>query len=124
MPHRINWTNCNFEAEFFGEVSAAEIDVVNMVFCGDDRFDMVRTSIWDMSRITKLTMELSEIEYAAAIDKGASKSKASLKGAIVVPGGHVRQLVESYLSISNELDNEWDTRLFDNIESARKWIES
>ena len=85
---------------------------------------MVRTSIWDMSRITQLTMDFGEIEYAAAFDKGASKSKALLKGAIVVPDGHVRQLVETYLSISNQLDNGWDTRLFDNIESARKWIES
>jgi len=124
MPHRINWKNSNFEAEFFGEVSAAEIDEVNMIFCGDERFDMVRTSIWDMSRITQLTIEFGEIEYAAAFDKGASTSKASLKGAIVVPDSHVRQLVETYLSISNELDNGWDTRLFDNIESARKWIES
>jgi len=69
-------------------------------------------------------MELREIEYAAAIDKGASLGKPTLKGAIVVPDGHVRKMVENYLSISNDLDSSWDTRLFDNIAIARRWLES
>jgi hypothetical protein len=124
MPYRTSWTDQNFSVEFFGEVSATEIDAVNAEFCGDVRFDMVRTSIWDMSRISLLIIEAGEIEYAAAIDKGASCINKTLKGAIVVTDNHVRKLVESYLALSNDLDNCWDTRIVSNMEAAKKWIES
>jgi hypothetical protein len=108
--------------EFFGDVPADEIEAVNNEFCGDPRFDTVRSSLWDMSRITTLNVTIGDIEYAAAVDKGASEIKPTLKGAIVAPAGPIRELVEQYLSISSKLDTSWDTRLFDNLELAKQWI--
>lgn len=124
MPYRTNWLNDRFTAEFFGEVSATEIHAVNALFCGDARFDTVRSSIWDMTGISNLDIGLSAVEDAAAFDKGASLSKPRLKGAIVVLAGHVRDQVEQYLSIAGELDVGWDTRVFDNIEAAKNWLDS
>jgi hypothetical protein len=124
MPHLTNWENGRFSAEFFGEVFGAEIDAVNAEFCGDARFDSVRSSIWDMSQVSNLNLALSEIEYAAAFDKGASMSKPLLRGAIVVSNGHVREMIEKYLSISEGLENNWETRIFDDIVAAKMWVES
>ncbi|MBK9018978.1 MAG: hypothetical protein IPL72_02845 [Sulfuritalea sp.] len=84
----------------------------------------MRFALWDMSRIVRLNIGDEEIETAAATDKGASIIRSSLRGAIVVPDGHVRERVEHYLSVSGDLENIWDTRLFDNIESALRWLSS
>lgn len=125
MPYRTNWDNNSFYAEFSGEVLEAEIDEVNVEFLGDARFETVRYSLWDMSHITKLTIADSKIDYAAAIDKGASITRPVLRGAIVVPeAGHVRESVERYLEISAQIDTSWDTRLFTDAAAARKWLTS
>ncbi len=124
MPHRIRWEDEGFFAEFSGEVSSWEIDAVNEAFTGDPRFDTVRFALWDMSGIVRLTISDGEIETAAATDKGASIIRRSLRGAIVVPAGHVRERVEHYLAVSGDLENTWDTRLFDDIESALRWLSS
>lgn len=125
MPHLTNWENNSFYAEFSGEVSGSEIDAVNFEFLGDARFETIRYALWDMSRISKLTTSETEIEYAAAIDKGASIVRPHLRGAIVVPeAGQVREIVEHYLAVSAQVDSSWDTRLFTNAEAAHKWLSS
>ncbi|MDP3538548.1 MAG: hypothetical protein Q8S26_07565 [Azonexus sp.] len=125
MPHLTNWENNSFYAKFWGEVPATEIEMVNTKFLGDFRFEEVRYSFWDMSRISKLTAAESDIEYAAAIDKGASTIRPRLRGAIVVPEtGQVREMVEQYLAISAQVDTSWDTRLFTNADAAKTWLAS
>lgn len=124
MPHQTRWEDQGFFAEFSGEVSSWEIEAVNEEFTGNPSFDTVRFALWDMSRITRLTISDGEVETAAATDKGASIIRRSLRGAIVVPEGHVRERVEHYLSVSSDLENSWDTRLFDDIGSALRWLSS
>lgn len=122
MPHQTRWEGEGFIAEFSGEVLAWEIEAVNNEFTGNSRFDEVRYSLWDMSRITRLDMTGADVDDAAATDKGASMIKHVLRGAIVVPEGQVRDLVDRYLLVSGELENSWDTRLFGDVEAARRWL--
>ena len=77
-----------------------------------------------MSRISQLTMPRNDIEYAAAIDIGAAVVRPSLMGAIIVREGHVKELVEEYLAVTRETDHSWDTRIFDNLNAAEKWLNS
>ncbi len=69
-------------------------------------------------------MPLTDIEDAAAIDIGAAVVRPSLMGAIIVREGHVKELVEKYLAITRETDHSWDTRIFDNLDAAKKWLNS
>lgn len=124
MAYITSWDDGRFVAEFSGDVPAVEIASVNDEFTGDYRFDSVRSAIWDMSRITQLAMPRAEIEYAAAIDIGAAVVRPILKGAIIVGEGHVKELVEEYLAITREMDHSWDTRIFDNLHDAKKWLDS
>ena len=124
MAFRTSWEGNRFFAEFSGDVPATEISAVNHEFTGDSRFDSVRSAIWDMSRISQLTMPRNDIEYAAAIDIGAAVVRPSLMGAIIVREGHVKELVEEYLAVTRETDHSWDTRIFDNLNAAEKWLNS
>lgn len=122
MPHQTRWEEDAFIAEFWGEVSAWEIEAVNDEFNGSPKFDTARFALWDMSRAERLVVTEVDVESAAAIDKGASMIRRDLRGAIVVPAGQVRELVEQYLAVSRELESSWDTRLFDDTASARRWL--
>lgn len=122
MPYSTQWTKDGFEASFWGVVSSGDIEAVNNEFTGNPRFETVRYALWDMSRITSLAMEEADVEYAAATDKGASSIRSNLKGAIIVPEGPVRELVEQYLAVSSELENPWETRLFLDQRAAREWL--
>ena len=124
MPYQTRWENEGFFADFSGEVSSREIEAVNNEFTGSPDFDTVRFALWDMSCVERLVVTEADIETAAATDKGASVVRRTLRGAIVVPEGRVREIVEQYLAVSSELENTWDTRLFDDIDSARRWLES
>ena len=122
MSFLTRWDEGGFFAEFAGVVSAWEIEAVNNEFTGSAKFDAARFALWDMSGITQLNMDTSDVEDAAATDKGASVVRQSLRGAIVVSEGPVRKMVEHYLAVSGELENTWDTRLFPDLESARRWL--
>ncbi len=124
MPYQTRWEQEGFFAEFSGEVPSWEIEAVNHEFTGNPKFDTVRFALWDMSRIERLVVSEADIETAAATDQGASVVRRTLRGAIVVPEGRVREIVEQYLAVSSELENTWDTRLFDDIDSARRWLAS
>ena len=124
MTYKTSWDSGHFFAEFSGDVPASEIAAVNEEFTGDSRFDSVRCAIWDMSRISRLTMPLADIEYAAAVDIGAAVVRPTLRGAIIVREGHVKDLVENYLAITREIDHTWDTRIFDTLNEAEKWLDS
>jgi hypothetical protein len=124
MPHYTRWEKEGFFADFSGEVSSLEIEAVNNEFTGSPGFDTVRYALWDMTCVERLVVTEADIETAAATDKGASVFRRTLRGAIIVPEGPVREIVEQYLAVSSELENTWDTRLFSDIESARHWLAS
>ncbi len=123
MPYSISWPDNTFLAQFSGTITAKEVEEVNHAFSGDMRMEVVRYSIWDFSGATSVAMPVNEIEYAAAFDKGVTYTRSSLKGALIVTNDHVRDVVEKYLEVADDLQVNWDTRVFDNIETARIWLD-
>jgi len=119
----ISWPDNTFLAEFAGQITAEEIEVVNHAFSGDERLDTVRYSIWDFSGASSLEMPPYEIEYAAAFDKGVSVGRKNLRGALIASNDEVKDCIEKYLAIADALDVNWDTRHFDNIQAAKDWLE-
>ena len=123
MPYAITWTENTFLAEFVGTITARDIEAVNHVFSGDARMDDVRYSIWDFSHASSIEIPEHEIEEAAAFDKGVSIVRQTLRGALIASNDQVKGCLEKYLAMASNLDVHWDTRLFDDIETARGWLE-
>ncbi len=123
MPYKTSWPQNTFLAELSGRITAKEIEAVNHAFSGDARVESVRYSIWDFSQVESIDMPVHEIENAAAFDKGVTYVRRTLKGALIVTNDHVRVQIEMYLAIADDLEVNWDTRIFDNIEVARDWLE-
>ena len=123
MTYVISWPNDSFLVEFSGKVTAAEIEAVNHAFSGDERIESIRYALWDFSHASAIDMPDAEIEYAAAFDKGVTYVRPHLRGALVVSNDQVRAQLEKYLAFADDLDVDWDTRIFDTIGSARDWLE-
>lgn len=123
MSYAISWPENTFLAEFVGNITAREIEAVNHAFSGDARMDDVRYSIWDFSRASSIEMPEHEIEEAAAFDKGVSVVRKTLRGALIASNDPVRERLEKYLAIAASLDVRWDTRLFNDIQTAKDWLE-
>ena len=123
MTYAISWPENTFLAEFSGVVTADEIEAVNHAFSGDERMDTVRYSIWDVSYAVSIDIPEHEIEYAAAFDKGVSAVRKALRGALIASNSQVKERLKDYLAIAEDLSVNWDTRLFDNMESAKGWLD-
>lgn len=123
MPFVISWPQNTFLAEFEGTITADEIEAVNNAFSGDERMEKIRYSVWDFSLASSIDMPELEIEDAAAFDKGVSLVRPKLKGALIVSNDKVRASIEQYLSVANELNVEWDTRIFESMLSSKTWLE-
>ena len=123
MSYAISWPENTFLAKFVGKITAREIEAVNYAFSGDARMEHVRYSIWDFSRASSIEMPEQEIEDAAAFDKGVSAVRKTLRGALIASNNQVKARLEEYLAIASNLDVHWDTRLFDDIQTARGWLE-
>ena len=123
MPYAISWHNNSFLAEFSGTVTADEIEAVNNAFSGDARMESIRYSIWDFSNAEAIDMPDHEIEYAAAFDKGVAYVRPALKGALIVADNQIRTQIEKYLKLADDLAVNWDTRIFDKMETAKHWLE-
>lgn len=124
MPYTFSWPENTFLATFSGRVTAEDIERVNHAFSGDARMESVRYSIWDFSLAESIQMPVSEIENAAAFDKGATYARHNLRGALICTNEAVKQKLEMYLDIANDLEVNWDTRIFESIQSARCWLDS
>lgn len=123
MSYSISWSGNTFLAEFAGKITPNEIEAVNDLFSGDERLEMIRYSIWDFSRASSIEMPDYEIEYAAAFDKGVTTVRKDLRGALIANNDQVREQLEKYLAMADELSVNWDTRLFDNLQTAKAWLE-
>lgn len=123
MPYHISWPNNTFLARFSGTVSADEIEAVNHAFSGDARMESIRYSMWDFSHAEAIDMTDEAIEYAAAFDKGVAYIRRKLKGALIVSNAQVRAQLEKYLAVADDLLVDWDTRIFDDPETAISWLE-
>ena len=123
MSYSISWPDNTFLAEFVGTITADQIEAVNHAFSGDERMDSIRYSIWDFSRADAIDMPEDDIEYAAAFDKGVSVVRPTLRGALIVSNDHVRKPIEAYLAVADDLDVNWDTRIFDSMSAAKHWLD-
>lgn len=121
MAFSLTWEEHGVLVEFSGKVSAAELVKANDVWYSDPRFDTIRYYICDLTRVQHFDLAASDAEFAAATDKGASLTVERLKGALVATDAGIREMAETYIATSVDLDSTWDLRLFDSLDEARAW---
>ena len=122
MAHNTTWEESGIYWQFFGYVSAQEVEEANNEMYGDLRFDDIKYFIWDMSNATGWGMTESDAAYSAATDKGASRTTKKVKGALISNDEKVRAIMNIYIEVSSKIENPWELRIFNKLEDAREWV--
>lgn len=111
---------------FSGEMSPADILNANLAFYADERSDRARYQILDCLEVTSLSDDLQGYEETmvtlAAMDTGASLSLGPVKVALVAVLPEAIELFGRYTDVSSDIDSDWPTRVFGDLDSARAWI--
>lgn len=122
MPYITTWEPTGIKWQFHGTVTSEEVDEANREMYEDPRFDSIKYFIWDMSNVEKLIKNKLEINKPVATDLGASHINKNIKGALVANEGYVYDSCNNYINLSKKLNTTWKLKLFNNNESALKWL--
>lgn len=124
MPYLTDWIKDRVEFTFDGQLRADEIEEAAQEIYNDPRFQQCRLQIFDFSNASLATVDFNDIQNYAMHDSYISNSilgNADCKIAIVSRDPHVHDLTEHYRSFSHTLNIQWDTQMFEDINSARAW---
>jgi len=124
MPFKTIWEKSGVYWDFYGTVEADEIVDANRQFYSNLKADACIYQLCDFTRTEKLNITQKELTYISVSDVGASNSIEGLKVALAVSDPKIREWSEAYVSLCRKLASNWDIRIFDDIASARKWVES
>ena len=105
-----------------GIVTGREINLVNLNIFEDRRFNSISYQLMDFSGVKSLKVTEKEVKDAAFQDMVAAKSNPNIKMAAVAPQDIIRKLAEIYAEYSEP--SQWETRIFDTVENANKWLKS
>jgi len=122
MPHITTWEPTGIKWQFYGAVTSEEVDEANREMYEDHRFDSINYFIWDMSNVEKLIKNKLDVNKPVATDLGASNINKNIRGAFVAIEGHVYDSCNNYIKLSKNLNAPWKLKLFNDNESALKWL--
>ena len=124
MPYRTTWEKHGIMWEFYGDVTAQEIEDANDAFYSDERSDTAKYQIVDATKVSSVEWSERDIKVIAAYDIGAARVIKNLKVAYVAVDEEITGKLEKYIDISRKLNSSWQLKGFQNFSSAKAWVVS
>lgn len=124
MPYRTEWKPHGIIWEFYGDVTAREIEAANAEFYGDARSDSAKHQIIDAGRVTSVEWNEIDISKTAGYDIGADRSVKNLRVAYVADDAEIISKLEKYIEISRNMNSSWQFKGFRDVAAARAWAET
>lgn len=122
MAYIAKWEDDGFVREFYGVVSSSEVLRSDREFYEDPRSDTAKYQITDFSNAQPGDVDDTDITKIAALDIGASVAIPNLKVAFVTSDEYVKALCEKYIELSQVANETWEFKIFEDMQSARRWV--
>lgn len=122
MNYSIVWEPSGFLATFSGSLSVEDIHDANIIFHGDERFDRLKYSIWDVTGADMSTIQPDDMLILVAEDFGATFTLPVHKLALIATDPHAKYLMEYYIEKSISCGSSWTFKIHDTRTAARNWI--
>lgn len=124
MPNQIIWENNGVLSRYSGLFSPEiHMEALNTLF-GDPRIDGIKYMIGDYSEINGDLLTEESVEYPVAMTTGSASYLKNIKVALVATDKKIIALCKLFIELSNKVNPTWETRLFEDIEAARNWVEN
>lgn len=124
MAYKTTWEEHGIFWEYSGVLTSQDLIDSNYEFYNDSRADSALYQLSDFSNVEKNELDELTIERITAMDFGQSKSVSNIKAALVSSSAEAREEFQKHIELILKIKNPWTFKIFDNIESARKWIAS
>ena len=122
MPYRTYWEENGIYWEFFGEVSAEEINSANEEFYQDYRSKKAKYQLINTLETDDVEWRELDIVEVSAKDIGASRVIPNLKVAFVADNPEIWSKIEKYVDLSATMNSSWKFMGFETMEDARNWL--
>lgn len=120
MSYQIIWEEKGVFVEFGENASGKEVIKVDDILYSHDNFEKMNYQLWDFTKSKEFIFSDEEMEIIGALDKAASVWNKRMLVTIVAIDNDFRESIEIYKKQIAGIG--WACELFDNIDSARKWI--
>jgi len=124
MPYEINWEKEGVLVKFNGTFDYKENMNANIELYSNSKFKNLKYIIWDLSKVSEVSMTEEEAYIAAMHDKLASLRLPQVKMALLAVDKRLKELCYQYVAHSQNIIKEWTFMVSDNIESIRTWVTS
>lgn len=119
MTFNINWDKTGVYVKFRGIVSSQDLIDANNYVISNKNFESINYQIFDFNNIDQFNITQEDINIIGTMDKSQTDFKKEMKVAIVTHDDYVRKITTDYKEIMS--DSSWVTKIFSDVESARKW---
>ena len=124
MAVKTTWEENGVHWQLTGVVPFQQILNTIEGFYNDVRSDRAKYQLINASKLDAFEVTERDMKCVAAFDYGASKTIKNLKVACVANNPENKKVFELYIEGSRNLNSSWKFQIFDNLETAREWVES
>lgn len=124
MSYKTVWENKGVVVHFYGDFNIESLRVGLRSVFSDSRSDNIQYLICDHTEVVTLQITADELAIAAALDCSLSLSIPSIKLALISKGKEMEALSNRYVKFTKRMKPTWHSRIFEDITSARDWIDS
>lgn len=122
MTFNISWSKEGVYVKFRGIVTAQDLIDANNYVLSNANFDSINFQIFDFLNIDDFKVTSHDITIVAMIDMSQTESKEKMKIAILTTNNYVKEITLEY--DQNMAGSNWETKIFENVEAAKEWINS
>ncbi len=122
MAYNLHFENHGFILEHTGITTIDEINEINALVHGHEKFDAHDYQIVNLLGADFSIINQGTARMPAATDWGASKTRANVKIALVAQESNAIAFCKGYISESQEMGSPWRFRLFDQLNDAYEWV--
>lgn len=102
-----------------GELDIAEIETIIHTNTRHDDYDRVSFQIYDLRKVTKMNLNIFELDIVTAIEQNATQWNKNIKTAFVTSNNDIIQTLELFIKRMKQSDRE--IQIFPSIEAAKQW---
>jgi hypothetical protein len=122
MPFKTFWEQEGIKWEFHGHVTSEEIEEANGIFFRDPRSGTSKYQIVHALNAESVEWKPMDIVDITFNDVAASRSGLQLKIAWIAINDRIKEKIEKYVTLSKNLNTEWQFKGFKTEDEARYWI--
>ncbi|MBE1299435.1 MAG: hypothetical protein GJ680_05970 [Alteromonadaceae bacterium] len=120
MSHSIIYSHNILQISFSGHVTNDELVLLDKALFDEWQHDDCEGHLYDYTALESISFTEQDVKQVAMLDRNESLVNGHLKVAIVSVEEYIAKYSRIYVEEMQTSD--WDVRLFDNLEDAKKFL--